>query len=164
MTIWSRFASFFAFQLTSLSKKVPALSVLVFSCFLILFSFFWFHIWFSRIVRAKANGGADYGKGRDHPRLLFLRNKIRVVGAWGQAIPFIWESVQNSRERNDDNRHSRSLFLAHRYLFLSFFLALFSLFPFSFSCISFDSHAMYCVYKSLLARVCIQWCPMYMWV
>jgi len=64
----------------SISKKVPAHSVGLFS-----FSFYSFlsfgFITFSRIVRAEVNGGADCGKGRDNSRLLFRRNKIRAVGA-----------------------------------------------------------------------------------
>jgi len=57
------------------------------------------------IPRAKANGEGgwewrftvDHGVGRSSrpPQLLFLRNKIRAAGAWGQAIPFyIWESTR----------------------------------------------------------------------
>lgn len=80
---------FFTFQLTSISKKVPALSIGLFSFFLFFSFSIGFTFSFSRVVRAKANGGANCGKGRDHPRLLFLRNKIRAVGAWGQAVPFI---------------------------------------------------------------------------
>lgn len=126
--------------------------LLVFLVFLFSFLFL-SHI--SRIVGAKANGDADYGR-REGTTLGFYSWGIKYEQSVREVKPYLlFENQCRIRERNDDNRHSRSLFQSHRYLFLSFRLLSFSFF-FLFRvlllirtpCIAFINHSWHaCVYN-----------------
>lgn len=128
---------FFAFSTHVDLEKSSGAFCWSFLVFLIYFFFFFCvllflsrsHISFSRIsLERKRTGARIVGKGRDHPRLLFLRNKIRVVGAWGQAVPFYLRiSAEFGRETTTVDILFQSPFPFLLLLFIFFFSLSFSL-------------------------------------
>lgn len=145
-------------------KKVPALFCWSFLRFL--YSFPPLFLSVSHLVLTLSSERERTGArimGWEGTTLGFYSWGIKYEQSVREVKPYLlFENQCRIRERNDDNRHSRqplpvtvTFLLSTSFLFfsLSFFVCLF-----------WFARRMYCVYKSLLARVCIQWCPMYMWV
>lgn len=140
MTIWSGFASFFAFPLTSISKKVPALFCWSFLRFLYSFPPLFLsvsHLVLTLSLERKRTGARIMG--REGTTLGFYSWGIKYEQSVREVKPYLlFENQCRIRERNDDNRHSRQpLPVTVTFSFpppSSSFLSLFS-------CVSFDSHA-----------------------
>lgn len=142
-----------------LNSRRSEKSFYTFSLGLSSFSFYYYYFFFSFIsvlavpLERKRTGARIMGKGGTTLGFYSWGIKYEQSVRQGQAVLFIWESVQNSGEERRQSvleASSRSLSL------LSFCYFSFSLL---FVLLLIRTPYSYCVYKSLLARVCTQWCP-----